>query len=235
MPPDFPTTSLSTFGSIPFLRLLQLASPALPIGTFAYSQGLEQAIVLCWVKDEESVAGWIFGLLKNGLGKLDLPLFARFYLAFEQNDFSALHRWNAILLASRGSAELQTEERYVGGALAQVLSSLEVDGAETWLCERKTSYVAMFALAAQRWKIPLPAAAAGYAFAWTEAQVGAATRLCPLGQKAAQRILSRALPLIDTTVTMALTLSDDQIGSAAPAQAMASALHETQYSRLCRS
>jgi urease accessory protein len=235
MPPDFVTTPPFPFGSIPLLRLLQLTSPALPIGTFAYSQGLEQAIVLSWVKDEESVAGWIIGLLKNGLGKLDLPLFARFYLAYEQNNFSALRKWNAILLASRGSAELQAEERHVGGALAQVLSNLEVEGAKAWPSEQQNSYVSMFALAAQHWKIPLPEAAAGYAFAWTEAQVGAATRLCPLGQKAAQRILSRALPVIATTITMALTLSDDQIGSAAPAQAMASALHETQYSRLCRS
>jgi urease accessory protein len=93
----------------------------------------------------------------------------------------------------------------------------------------------MFALAAVRWEIPVPEAAAGYAFAWTEAQVGAATRLCPLGQKAAQRILSQSMPAIDDAVAGALALPDDDVGAAAPAQAIASALHETLYSRLCRS
>jgi urease accessory protein len=93
----------------------------------------------------------------------------------------------------------------------------------------------MFALGAARWNIPTAAAATGYAFAWTEAQVGAATRLCPLGQQAAQRILSAALPVIEHAVDSALRLADDDIGASTPAQAVASALHETLYCRLCRS
>ncbi len=214
---------------------MHLASPALPIGAFAYSQGLEQAIQLAWVKDEPSAAAWILGLMSNGLARLDIPILARLYQAFASDDDGAVHRWSDFLFASRASSELQAEERHLGGALARVLDGLGVGGARGWMAEPRVTHATMFALAAVRWDIPMPEAAAAYAFAWTEAQVGAATRLCPLGQQAAQRILSRSLPAIHGAIAGALALPDDDVGAAAPAQAIASALHETLYSRLCRS
>lgn len=220
---------------VPLLRLLQLSSPSLPIGAFAYSQGLEQAAQLGWVRDEASAADWILGLLSNGLARLDLPILARMHRAFAAEDTGAARRWNAFLFASRPSAELQAEERHLGGSLARVLDGLGVDAAHLWMAEPHVTHAAMVALAAVAWAIPVVAALTGYAFSWTEAQVGAATRLCPLGQQAAQRVLSRCLPVIDQVVSESLLVVDDELGAATPAQAMASALHETLYSRLCRS
>jgi len=220
---------------VPLLRLLQLSSPSLPIGAFAYSQGLEQAVELHWAFDEASVGHWILGLLSHGLGRLDLPVLIRLHQAFANEDLAAVRRWNQFLFASRGSSELQAEDRHLGGALARVLSSLGVVAASDWIAEPCATHAAMFALGAVHWNIQATAMAAGYAFAWTEAQVGAATRLCPLGQQAAQRILTRALPIIDGVVGEAFLLADDDVGASAPAHAIASALHETLYSRLCRS
>jgi len=236
-----PSTSATTdaapvaLAGLPLLRLLQLASPALPIGAFAYSQALEQAVALSWVTDEASAQDWILGLLGGSIGRLDLPVLARMHQAFAADHSERARDWSAFLCASRASTELQAEDRSLGRALARVLDGLGVDGASAWLGASAASHAALFALAAARWDIPAPAAASAYAFAWTEAQVSAATRLCPLGQQAAQRILSRALPVLAATVTAALALDDDDIGGAAPAQAIASALHETLYSRLCRS
>jgi urease accessory protein len=220
---------------IPLLRLLQLASPALPIGAFAYSQGLEQAIALSWVNDERSAQEWIQGLLSRSLATLDLPILVRLYSAFEQDDEDAARRWSEILLASRGSTELQAEDRQLGASLARVLDGLGVEGASRWMASPAASHAALFALAAVRWNIPLATAVAAFAFAWTEAQVAAATRLCPLGQQSAQRILLRSLPLIDRAASGALAFDDQDVGASVPAQAIASALHETLYSRLCRS
>jgi urease accessory protein len=220
---------------MPLLRLLQLASAALPIGAFAYSQGLEQAIAMGWVKDESSAKDWILGLVGHGVGTLDLPVLVRLLRAFADDDAGAAYAWNDFLFACRGSAELQAEERHLGGALAKVLVNTGALRGSAWSREPGPTYVAMFALGAAHWNIPAAAAATGYAFAWTVAQVGAATRLCPLGQQAAQRILSAALPVIEHTVASALKLADDDIGSSTPAQAVASALHETLYCRLCRS
>ena len=219
----------------PLLRLLQLSSPSMPIGAFAYSQGLEQAVELRWVLDEASAGHWIVGLLAHGLARLDLPVLIRLHRAFAAEDPVAVRRWNQFLFASRGSSELQAEDRHLGGSLARVLLGLGIVAARDWISEPRATHAAMFALGAVHWNIQATAMAAGYAFAWAEAQIGAATRLCPLGQQAAQRILTQALPVIDRVAGEAFSLADDDLGASAPAHAIASALHETLYSRLCRS
>jgi urease accessory protein len=215
------------------LRLLQLCSPALPIGAYAYSQGLEQAVEARWVHDEETAAAWILGLLGNALPALEAPLLFRLIEAWT-ND-TEVHRWNEFLFASRASAELQAEDQRLGSALARLLSSLEVADAGAWIAFPRVTHLCMFALASARWGIPATDAAAGYLFSWTENQVGAASRLVPLGQTSAQRILWRATALIPEAVTRAQALSDDDLGFSAPGQAIAAALHETQYSRIFRS
>jgi urease accessory protein len=213
------------------LRLLQLCSPALPIGAFAYSQGLEHAVEARWVGDEESAAAWILGLLEHSLAALEIPVLARLMGGLESGNDREARRWSDLLLACRGSAELRAEEERLGSALSRLLVTLGIADA-AW---ERPSHVAMFALAAVRWGIGVSEAANGYLFAWTESQVGAASRLVPLGQSAAQRVLSRAVGLIPAAVARGLALGEDEIGFSAPAQAIAAALHETQYSRIFRS
>jgi len=215
------------------LRLLQLTSPALPIGAFAYSQGLEHAVTAGWVKDEESAAAWILGLLTDALPSLDIPVLLRLIAAW--NTGGDPHRWNEFLFASRGSAELRAEDQRLGSALARLLTSLDLPEAAPWVSAPQVTHACMFALASARWGIDPADAAAGYLFSWAENQVGAASRLVPLGQTSAQRILSRATTVIPGAVTRAQALADDDLGFGAPAHAIASALHETQYSRIFRS
>ena len=220
----------------PLLRLLHLCSPALPIGAFAYSQGLEPATTAGWVHDEETACRWIVELVGAQLATLDLPILARLYAAWgDEGEPPEVATWSAFLLAARPSAELQREERHLGGALARVLGGLGLPEASTWTARGDVTYATMFALAARRWSVPIAAAAQGFAFAWAEGQVSAAVRLVPLGQSAGQRIVSAAAAVIPTAVTTALALADDDVGAAAPRLAIASAWHETQYSRLFRS
>jgi urease accessory protein len=215
------------------LRLLQLCSPALPIGAFAYSQGLEHAVHAGWVRDEETAAGWILGLLEDALPRLEVPVLLRLIAAW--SDGHEVERWNEFLFASRGSAELRAEDQRLGSALARLLASLELPEAAPWVSHPHATHACLFALACARWRIDPDAGAAGYLFSWTENQVGAASRLVPLGQTSAQRTLSRATLLIPGAVARARALADDELGFAAPAHAIAAALHETQYSRIFRS
>lgn len=221
--------------SASLLRLLHLASPALPIGAYAYSQGLEYAVSAGWVRDEATAADWILGLLRCGAGALDAPVLLRLHRAWSIRAEPAIERWNGFLHASRGAIELQREDAHLGGALARLLASLGVAGAELWLSRPTVTYANMFALAAAAWKISEKNAVFGYLFAWAENQIMSASRLVPLGQTESQRILARAIGAIPAVFERASSLGDDEIGWLSTGQAIASALHETQYTRLCRS
>jgi urease accessory protein len=224
-----------TDGGAALPRLLQLASPALPVGAYAYSQGMEYAVHAGWLRDEESAAGWILGLLHHLIGRVDVPVLARLYRAWKANDEQALQYWCGYLRACRESRELQEEDRQLGGALARLLRDLGIEEAAPWMAHPTVGFAVPFTLAAARWRVPLQAAAQGYVWSWTENQTAAAIKLVPLGQTAGQRILSRACAAIPAVVTRGLDLEDEQIGFVAQRLAIGSALHEHQYSRLFRS
>lgn len=217
------------------LRLLQLASPALPVGAFAYSQGLEYAVHAGSVRDEAGAGDWILGLLAHSLSALDVPVLARLYSAWQADDPAAVRRWSDFLLASRESKELLAQERQMGAALARLLTDLDIPEAAASVAETSECFATMFALAAVRWRIPLEDALLGYLWSWCEGQVAAAVKLVPLGQTAGQRILSRAVAAIPKAAARGLALADDDIGGSAPGLAIAGSRHETQYSRLFRS
>jgi urease accessory protein len=225
----------SAVSSAALLRLYQLSSAALPIGAFAYSQALEQAVALGDVKCRETSEVWIAGMLERSVLTLDVPVFARLYRAFHAEQLDEAERWNDYLFASRGSAELRAEERQTGGALMRLLSREDVPQAQRWLARPRLTLATGFALASVAWSAPLTEAALSYVFAWCEAQVGAATRLIPLGQSDAQRTLSRLIERAAHGIEGALGRTEDQLFSSTPGQLLLSALHETQYSRLFRS
>jgi urease accessory protein len=225
----------SMAGSMALLRLLQLTSPALPIGAYNFSQGLEWAAEAGWVRDEAGVLAWCRGLLSHGVGSLDAPLLLRLRAAFDAGDLPGARRASALLLAARETAELRAEERHLARALAKVLVELRVPGAGTWLAEPRATHAALFALAAAHGGIPPPAMTQGYLWAWCENQVLATQKLLPIGQSAGQRILAALLADIPAVAARAAGLDDDAIGSSAPRAAMGSAWHENQYSRLFRS
>lgn len=217
------------------LRLLQLASPALPIGAFAYSSALEAATEAGDVRDEASAGDWILGLVEHGLGTLDVPLLARLEAAWRRGDEREVRRWSARLRAFRGSEELAAEDRRLGSALARALVTLGVDRAAGWDGEPLAAQATLLALAGVHFEIPLPALAQGFLFAFAENQAAAAVRLVPLGQSAGLRLVARAIAVIPAVVSRGLALDDEDIGSAAFGQALLSGWHENQYSRLFRS
>jgi len=217
------------------LRLMQLTSPALPIGAFTYSQGLEWAVEAGWVHDSASLVDWLQGLIADNLLHLDLPILARLHRACADGDVAAVESWGRTLLAARESRELRAEELNRARALCSLLRDLDIDAATQWRDALAHCQAAAFALAAVHWRIGLHDCLLGYAWSWLENQVAAAIKLVPLGQTDGQRVqlaLAEALPSV---VSEAIDLGDDDIGAGAPALAIASARHETQYTRLFRS
>ena len=229
------TATATTDNALARLRLLQLTSPALPVGAYAYSQGLEQAIETGWVSSADELQDWVGGLLQHGLCMLDIPVLLRLHAAWCANDQTAVRHWSAWLHACRESAELQTEDRQLGSALARLLIDLGLEEARVWQGDTQATYATLFALAAARWQIAASDMALGYLWSWCENQIMAALKLMPLGQTAGQRILSALIEQVPENIQRAATCADTDIGQLAPAQAIASALHETQYSRLFRS
>jgi urease accessory protein len=226
---------MTTAEPFALLRLLQLTSPALPIGAYNFSQGMEWAAQAGWVRDEAGVLDWCRGLLVNGIGTLDLPLLLRLRSACDAGDETAARRLSGELLASRETAELRAEERHLGRALAKVLVELRVPGAAGWLQHRETTHAALFALAAAHGGVGHEAMAQGFLWAWCENQVLAALKLLPFGQSAGQRVLDALLLHIPAVVARAASLDDEDIGTSTARATMGCAWHEGQYSRLFRS
>jgi len=216
------------------VRLWQLISPALPIGSFSYSQSMEYAIDSGWLKTENDVQQWLSQQLHFSLARLDLPVLARQMRAWQEENQQALVGWNQQLLAFRETAELYNEDCQVGYALCRLLTDLEIDGTAHWQ-KKKVSYVTMYALVCDRWQISIKDALAGFVWAWSENLVAAAVKLLPMGQTAGQKMLLALGDEIEKACVQAQQLDDEELGSTLPGLAMASALHETQYSRLFRS
>lgn len=229
------TTTTEPLAPLALLRLLQLASPALPIGAFNFSQGLEYAIEAGWVRDEAGARDWILGLMRQGVGTMDVPLLARMHAAWSAGDATAARELSARLLASRETAELREEDRHLGRSLARVLAGIGVGEAEPWQRSVEATQAALFSLAAVHAGVPREPMCAAYLWAWCENQTIAAVKLLPLGQSAGQRVLEALRLQIPSVCDAALDLDEDDIGASSPGLSIASCLHETQYTRLFRS
>ena len=217
------------------LKLMRLTSPSLPIGGYSYSQGLEFAISSGWVHDASTASDWIQGLLKSSLINLDLPVLKKLYEAWQESGTDRVRYWNNFLSANRDAFELQEEDRQLGKALARLLVDLGLEEAKPFLNPPYGGFLTLYALAAVRWNISLNDAAHGFLWMWAENKVLCAVKLIPLGQTDGQKILSAVIETISHVIMRGLDLPDEDIGYTTPAQGIASALHETQYTRLFRS
>jgi urease accessory protein len=217
------------------LRLMQLASSSLPVGSFTWSQGLEWAVEIGWVKSVDDFSGWQIQQMEHNFFTVDLPLLARLYRACEQDDLAAAHRWTAYLLACRETRELRDEERSRGIAFTRLVTDWEPDCSQEWRTLFADSQLCGMAWLGVRWKIPLTNLALSLGYSWIESAVMAGVKLVPFGQQAAQRLIISLCDRYAQGLAQALAYPDTCLGSATPLAAIASARHETQYSRLFRS
>jgi urease accessory protein len=220
-------------------RLLQLASPALPVGAYTYSQGLEWAVESAVIGNEATAGRWIADLLQHGIGRYEAPLVAALMTAWSAGDAAEIARLNGEFLASRESAELRAETVQMGFSLNRLVRDLrdpalaEVERTLASLAE--IAFPTAWAGLAAAWNIAPEAAVTAYLWSWAENQVMAALKAVPLGQASGQRLLAELGGQIPAVAAAALQLPETQWSNFTPAFAIACARHETQYSRLFRS
>ena len=220
------------------LQLMQLASPALPVGGFSYSEGLEAAVEAGLVRDEAQAGDWLLDQLHLGLARADLPLLAQALPAWQNGNLARIQELNDWMQHTRESAELRLQTQQMGRSLAQWLQNRQPPDARVnqlaALVPAPTWPVAFALAAAQAGAAPRDVLLA-FGFGWAENMVQAAMRSVPLGQSAAQRMLARLIEAIPGAVQLAAELPDAQRQAFTPRLAILSAMHETQYSRLFRS
>ena len=217
------------------LNLLHISSPALPIGAFAYSQGLEYTLEAGWCKNADDVEMWIKSVMTKGLGGIDLPILKRLHQAWAKSDVQALQYWNAMLLAFRETKELYLEDIQVGDAFKQWHKTQSAEHLEKLEFIDNPTVASMYGLNGVIKGLTIEECLIGFVWAWLENQITAASKAMPMGQTDGQNIIRHLIPEIEAVIESAMTLSDDDIGSGLVGLSMSSALHEHQYSRLFRS
>jgi urease accessory protein len=220
------------------LQLMWLASPALPVGGFSYSEVLESAVESGRVHDDTSASTWLVDQLQLALGRADLSVVAQAFAAWQAGDLTRVQALNDWVHQTRETSELRQQTQQMGRSL------------QVWLVQRQPSDVGVaqlgalspaptwplaFALAACFTGAPLRDALLTHAFGWAENMAQAAIKSVPLGQNAGQRILAALTARIPGVVDHALALPDDQRQAFTPMLAILSSQHEVQYSRLFRS
>ena len=223
------------------LQLMWLASPALPVGGFSYSEGLEAAIDSGRVTDEASAAGWLQDQLALCLQRADLPLLASAIKAWQRHDLPRIDSLNAWALQTRETQESRQQTSQMGRSLADWLRQRRPNDARVPLLAAimpAPAWPIAFALAAACTGAPLRESLLAFGFGWAENMVQAALKAVPLGQSAGQRVLGQladALPAVVDAALRSAMAGDGARQNFAPMLAILSAQHEAQYSRLFRS
>jgi urease accessory protein len=229
-------TNTTTDGAL--LRLMWLASPALPVGGFSYSEGLEAAIDSGTVGNEAQAATWLLDQLHLGLARGELPLLAAACDAWQRRDAARIAELNAWVMATRETSELRLQAEQMGRSMADWLRGRLPDddrAARLSALRPAPTWPLAFALAGAASGAAVREVLLAFAFGWAENMVAAAIKAVPLGQSAGQRLLDALVDAIPAAVGHALRLDEGARQAFMPMLAVLSAQHETQYSRLFRS
>jgi len=220
------------------IELMRLASPALPVGGFSYSEALEAAVDCGRVSDADTARDWLLDQMHLSLARCDLPLVADAHDAWRRGDFehvAALNRWATTV---RETSELLQQAQQMGRSLADWLRRRAPGDAaieQAAALKPAPAWPVVFALATARCGAPVRESLIAFALGWSESLVQAAIKAVPLGQSAGQRLLDALVAALPQAVDAAIVLPAEQRQAFAPMLAILSARHETQYSRLFRS
>lgn len=221
--------------SMMLLRLLQLASPVLPVGAYSYSEGIEALVQrnTVGIANAANLEQWIIEELQYGAVRLEAAIMVRSYRATVAQDLVSLEAWNDWLSAARETEELRSQSLQMGRSLLRLFQHLSPEANFPPLAQ--CHFAIVFGLIAATWQIDVQWATLGYLHSWATNLVSAGIKLIPLGQTAGQQLLLNLEPSIESAAQDILALQDDDLSSCGWGLTLASMAHETLYSRLFRS
>ncbi len=218
------------------LSLLQLASPALPVGAYSYSEGLETLVENGMIENELSLKHWLEQELRYGAIRLEAAVMIRAHQYAMLGDIEALCYWNNWLSAARETEELRQQSWQMGRSLMRLLLELQPQSASVIdAVGTPCNFAIAFGIAAAHWKIDLSNALLGYLHSWATNLITAGVKLIPLGQTAGQKLLLELQVDLSCATEEILALEDDNLNSCGWGLGLASMAHEIQYTRLFRS
>jgi urease accessory protein len=224
--------------NLALLALLQLTSPALPVGAYSYSEGLETLVDRHLIHDTTQLQLWLTESMTIGSIGIETAIVLRAHHAWSSGDFNRLTYWNHWLSAARESHELQQQNWQMGQSLLKLMRNLQPQASWSELensLGENCNFAIAFAIAAALGEMDEHTTLTGYLYSWASNLVSAGVKLIPLGQTDGQRLLQNLGTPIMIAVDRALVLPDKDLFSCNWGMALASITHETQYSRLFRS
>ncbi|MDS3860609.1 urease accessory protein UreF [Thermosynechococcaceae cyanobacterium BACA0444] len=216
------------------LRLLQLASPTLPVGAYAYSEGLEFLIQTEQITNAAGLQNWITAELMVGAIRVDAAIGIRAYQGQVKGDLTSIRYWNHWLTAARDGEALRQQSLQMGRSLWQLFCDLEPE-TQNFNPQEFHHFAVAFGRVAGAWQIDLEQAILGFLQSWTSNLINAGVKLIPLGQTQGQRLLLTLHQPITQACAEILNLEDDQLDSCSWGLSLGVMGHETLYSRLFRS
>jgi urease accessory protein len=220
------------------IELMRLASPALPVGGFSYSEALEAVVESGRATDVGSVRTWLLDQLHLNLARCDLPLVAAAHAAWTDGDFAQISALNGWATRVRETRELQQQAQQMGRSLLEWLRQRATDDdaiAHAASLQPAPTWPVVFGLATVHAGAPVHDSLITFGLGWAENMVQAAIKAVPLGQSAGQRVLDALAAELPAAADHALAVSPEARQAFTPMLAILSAQHETQYSRLFRS
>ncbi|MGF1570362.1 MAG: urease accessory protein UreF [Nodosilinea sp.] len=230
------TLPIATTNAQALLKLLQLVSPALPVGAYSYSEGLETLVHQGVITNVEAMAAWLCQELSYGLVRLEVAVIGQVHQAATAGDEDAISRWNHWLSALRDTEETRQQSWAMGRALVRMATDLHPDLGDRFAAVgSRCNFAVGFGLLAVHWEISAPTTALGYLHSWTTNAVTSAVKLIPLGQTAGQRLMLELYPTLAAAAVDGLKTMPEDFSLSGWGAALASMQHEGLYSRLFRS
>ncbi len=218
--------------------ILRLASPAFPVGSFSYSQALEQAVDQGLVTNEATALVWVKQGYEHFFSRCELITYCLQHAALKQNRLADFIRHNQVFLASRETKEILAETEQMGWSAQQVLAA-QANANTVWLptvlAIKPIAFVSAMAALGVLHELDPALGATAFSYGWIDAQIAAVAKSIPLGQAAVQRLLVQLTGSIEPQVAHSLVATEHQIENFSPMLAVLSAQHETLYTRIFRS